>query len=62
MSIIATVAVDALAVVDAYVDANLFYWDVSPDLTLRMEPSIQPVFNGSGTINNSYGLKCRLTF
>jgi len=54
--------VDALAVVDAYVDANLFYWDVDEDLTLRMEPSIQPFFNSSGAIKNNYGFKCSLTF
>jgi hypothetical protein len=62
MSYIALVAVDALAVVDAYVDANLFYWDVNPDLSLRLEPSIQPIFNASGAIRNNYGFKCSLTF
>ena len=62
LSYIAVVAVDALVVVDAYVDANLFYWDVDPDLTLRLEPSIQPIFNASGAIKNNYGFKCSLTF
>lgn len=62
LSIIALVAVDALAVVDAYVDANLFYWDVDPDLTLRVEPTIQPFYNASGTMKNNYGFKCSLTF
>ena len=62
LSFIGLVVVDALAVVDAYVDANLFYWDVDPDLTLRVEPSIQPIFNASGTMRNNYGFKCSLTF
>ncbi len=34
LSYIAVVAVDALVVVDAYVDANLFYWDVDPGAEL----------------------------
>ncbi len=62
MSYIAIVLVDALAVVDAYVDANLFYWDVDPDLSLRVEPSIQPVLQPGGNIVNNYGFKCSLTF
>ena len=62
MSYIGLVLVDALAVVDAYVDANLFYWDVNPDLTIRMEPSIQPVYSLPGSVVNNYGIRCRLTF
>lgn len=62
ISYIAVVAVDALAVVDAYVDANLFYWDVDPDLTLRMEPSIQPLLNHDGSMMNAYGFRASLTF
>lgn len=62
LSYIGLVLVDALAVVDAYVDAHLFYWDVDPDLSIRMEPSIQPMLNSSGTIVNNYGFRCRLTF
>lgn len=62
MSFIGLVLVDALAVIDAYVDAYLFYWDVDPDLSIRMEPSIQPMLNSSGTIVNNYGFRCRLTF
>ncbi len=62
MSYIGLVLVDALAVVDAYVDAHLFYWDVDPDLSIRMEPSIQPILNSSGTMVNNYGFRCRITF
>ncbi len=39
-SILATVVVYALTLVDAYVDAQLFDYDISPDLTLNVEPQI----------------------
>ncbi len=39
-SILATVIVYALSLIDAYVDAQLFDFDISPDLTLNVEPQI----------------------
>lgn len=40
LSIVATVLVYALSLVDAYVDAQLFDFDISPDLSLHIEPNI----------------------
>ena len=40
ISIVVTIAVYALSLVDAYVDAQLFDFDISPDLTLNVEPCI----------------------
>ena len=40
MSIFAFAAVYALAVIDAYVDAELSSFDISDDLSLRMAPSV----------------------
>lgn len=40
ISIVATVLVYALSLVDAYVDAQLFDFDISPDLTLNVEPQL----------------------
>jgi hypothetical protein len=37
---LATVIVYALSLIDAYVDAQLFDYDISPDLTLNVEPQI----------------------
>ncbi|HKK63032.1 MAG TPA: DUF5683 domain-containing protein [Bacteroidales bacterium] len=56
LSYISLAAGYALQVVDAYVDAHLFYWDVSPNLSLRLEPSTisAPVMN--------YGISCRVKF
>ena len=40
LSIVVTVAVYALSLVDAYVDAQLFDFDISPDLSMQVEPSL----------------------
>ncbi len=39
-SILATVVVYALSLIDAYVDAQLFDYDISPDLSINVEPQI----------------------
>ena len=39
-SILAAVVAYALSLIDAYVDAQLFDFDISPDLTLNVEPQI----------------------
>ena len=39
-SILATVLVYALSLIDAYVDAQLFDYDISPNLSLNIEPQI----------------------
>ena len=39
-SILATIVVYALTLIDAYVDAQLFDFDISPDLSLHAEPQI----------------------
>jgi len=40
LSIVAAVVVYALSLVDAYVDAQLFDFDISPDLSVTMQPAI----------------------
>jgi hypothetical protein len=43
LSIIVTAGVYGLQIIDAYVDANLFYWDVNTDLSIRVAPDIRPL-------------------
>ncbi len=61
LSIILTVGWYMLAIVDAYVDAQLFDFDMSADLSLRMGPTIFRDDN-SNYSRNSYGLQWSLQF
>jgi hypothetical protein len=47
-----------LNIIDASVDANFFYYDVSDDLSMRIEPEINPLQGSSP----SFGLNCSFTF
>lgn len=55
------VGVYLLSVIDAYVDAQLSEFDITPDLSLQVEPAIinQPQFDRK---SNSYGVGCSLRF
>lgn len=59
LSIIITVGVYALTLVDAYVDAQLFDFDITPDLSMRVEPVVTPK---TSVTPRSYGLNCCLKF
>jgi hypothetical protein len=59
LTIIGTVAFYALTVLDAYVDAQLYDFDISPDLSMRIEPSLlKTEFENNTTL----GVCCRLNF
>lgn len=57
-SILATVVVYALSLIDAYVDAQLFDFDISPDLSLNIEPEIRL----DDPLQQSAGLKLAIQF
>lgn len=62
MSIFCMIAVYALSVIDAYVDAELSSFDISKDLSMRVEPK---VFNHSRVSNDcsaSVGVQCTFNF
>lgn len=61
LSIILTAALYGLGIVDAYVDAQLFDFDISPDLSMRIEPVILGKGMGNN-IGNSFGLQCSINF
>ena len=49
ISIVATVLVYALSLVDAYVDAQLFDFDITPDLTMTVQPDFKYDFMNNRT-------------
>lgn len=57
LNIIGIFGLYALSIVDAYVDAHLFDFDISQNLTLRLQPHIE--YN---TNQPTFGLQCRLKF
>lgn len=61
LSIFAFIGVYLVSIIDAYVDAELASFDISKDLSMKMEPTIindrQNLQNG-----NSYGLQCSIKF
>lgn len=61
MSAFAFIGVYLLSVVDAYVDAELSVFDISPDLSMRVEPAIINQ-RGNGRTSSAYGIGCSLRF
>lgn len=63
LSIFAIVAVYAISVIDAYVDASLSEFDISENLTLHIEPGIiNRQDNSKNLLGNAIGINCSLTF
>ena len=62
LSYIGLIAVYALQVLDAYVDAQLYSWDVNDDLSLRVAPSLQPLMAPTSMTGHSVGLTCSFNF
>lgn len=54
------VGVYILSVIDAYVDAQLSVFDISPDLSLRLRPAV--ISNNGLRPEHSYGIGCSLNF
>jgi hypothetical protein len=59
LSYIVAVGVYALWIIDAYVDAQLFDFDISPDLSMRVEPVL---FNRTPSNAHSVGMQLSLAF
>lgn len=64
MSMFVMIGVYAFSVIDAYVDASLSEFDISDNLSLRVEPTV--INNNQRTRNplrsSTLGLQCSLTF
>ena len=61
LSIFAFIGVYLLSVVDAYVDAELSNFDITPDLSMKVEPAI---INSqmTGSSNKNVGVQCSFRF
>ena len=63
LSFFVLLGVYALSVIDAYVDAELSNFDISKDLSLKVEPTILNNRSSGNPINSSsLGLQCSLNF
>ena len=67
LSIIGLVAIYAVCMIDAYVDAELYTFDISKDLSLGIEPVIiqdRPISNSISYISTgkALGLQCNIKF
>ncbi len=63
LSFFVMIGVYALSVIDAYVDAELSVFDISRDLSLKVEPTIINNHASSNPLDNSsVGLQCSLNF
>ena len=58
--IISMVAVYALSVIDAYVDASLAHFDISPDLSMRVAPTV--IEGRDMSRSTSVGVQCAFKF
>lgn len=61
LSIILTVAWYGLGIVDAYVDAQLFDFDISRDLSMQIKP-VMIETNSNNYFAQSIGLQCSINF
>ncbi|MDR1103321.1 MAG: DUF5683 domain-containing protein [Tannerella sp.] len=59
LSIILTVGWYFICMADAYVDAQLFDFDITPDLSLRIEPVVSPATRYTASL---YGVSCHINF
>ena len=60
LSIFAFIGVYIISIIDAYVDAELSNFDITPDLSMRVEPAI--INNQFNSNKKSVGLQCVLRF
>ncbi len=60
LSIFAFIGVYLISVIDAYVDAELSNFDITPDLSMKIEPAI--INNQVNSHSKSVGLQCVLRF
>lgn len=60
LSYIGLIVVYTLQVLDAYVDAQLYSWNVNENLSMGVHPSLQPIMHPSSLTGQAVGLTCSL--
>ncbi|MDR0891382.1 MAG: DUF5683 domain-containing protein [Mediterranea sp.] len=67
-SIFAFIGVYLISIIDAYVDAELSNFDISPDLSMKVGPAViddnntGQIYRSGGLKNKSVGVQCALRF
>lgn len=66
LSMFCMIGVYALSIIDAYVDAELSSFDITRDLSLKVQPTIihekYSALRASGMSTSAYGLQCSVSF
>lgn len=62
LSIFAFIGVYLISVIDAYVDAELSNFDITPDLSMRVEAAVINSQYSIGSSNKSVGVQCSFRF
>ncbi|MCI1648521.1 MAG: DUF5683 domain-containing protein [Bacteroides sp.] len=62
LSIFSFIGVYLLSVIDAYVDAELSNFDITPDLSMHVAPSIIDSQTYNKSLNKSVGIQCSFRF
>ena len=62
LCIIGMVGVYLLNIVDAYVDASLAHFDISPDLSMQVRPAVIAPPQSTSPLKTSVGLQCAINF
>lgn len=62
LSVFSIIGVYLLSIVDAYVDAELSNFDITPDLSMHVEPVLMNNNFSNASNNKSVGLQCSLRF
>ena len=60
LCIIGMVALYGISIIDAYVDASMANFDISPDLTMKVTPAVMPL--PYDPVKPSLGMRCALSF
>jgi hypothetical protein len=53
------VALYLVCIIDAYVDAEMYHFDISTELAMNVKPALIPT---SLTLQPALGLQCAITF